>query len=451
MHSMRLMPGLVSVLLAFTLASGCKDHGSDGKTVAGGTTGTSGGATGATSTQGGTTGQVSSVGGHGGSSSVSSSLGPTCTADCFMRPLYQCSSDHTSYQPWKLGDCHKYCGPGSCDGFSCEQDGAPVACPEGTRCMNGLDTGNPCQPVNDAGAFVADAGAKDTGEDLPTKSRLDALDAFTPDTAKGCSPGTTRCADLFIETCSETGQWKTNATCNYVCSEGACGGTCSPGSRRCGPGTGTSENTPQLCSPQGFWEDQTACPSTAPHCVGGKCVASCLQAGKDCTDPQTACCPGSQCLATNSPPTTFACKAIPACAALGGACSVATDCCAGTDCTSGKCRARSQVCMERPEDGVCGGSSGATCCPGTVCRSDLGYSPPESRCAIPSNTTPQEETCPRDQPYQHEACSAAWFGLKCQYSDWINKPGYFYQCLCTYHGWSCEEGRYVHRLSPETP
>lgn len=336
--------------------------------------------------------------------------------------------------------------------------------------------GNTSSDVNsgsyDAGLSLADSGTGDAGKadkvsldagsidlgapDLPTKPPLDAanpdldkgrVDAFISDALKDCNLGDKRCAGLFVETCSETGRWRTSETCLYLCSAGACGGECFPGSLRCRPGTGAA--TPQLCIAQGAWEDQAACPDSTPTCFGGRCFASCLQAGNDCTDPQTACCPGSECVSTDgSLRKNFACKAIPACAALGGTCTATTDCCAGLDCTGGKCAARNLTCMEQQIDGVCGDASGAVCCPGTTCSSDFGHEPSEKRCGRPGTTFPQDESCPRDQPYQHEECSAARVGMRCHYEDWVKKPGYYYDCLCNYHGWACEEGRRVHGLNP---
>jgi hypothetical protein len=83
----------------------------------------------------------------------------------------------------------------------------------------------------------------------------------------------------------------------------------------------------------------------------------------------------------------------------------------------------------------------ATCCPGTVCGTVIGSS--SLGCAIPSGTRPQDVTCPRDKPGQHDPCSAARFGSSCTYSDWVKEPGVFYTCTCNYHGWSCVQGHYV--------
>jgi hypothetical protein len=97
--------------------------------------------------------------------------------------------------------------------------------------------------------------------------------------------------------------------------------------------------------------------------------------------------------------------------------------------------------LEKPEDGVCAGTPADRCCPGTVCGTVIGSS--ALGCAIPSSTKPQDYTCLRDKPSQHDPCSAARFGLSCTYSDWAKEPGIFYTCTCSYHGWSCVKGYYV--------
>ena len=282
---------------------------------------------------------VSSGGATGGTTEM-------CYVDFPCSYPYRCTA--TGYQPVTTHDCHHACGPGPCSGGTCDRDGSEIACPAGTRCVDGAsDTSRACQPIDAGTDGAGDSGAKDT-------ATVDAGDAGAKDAA----------ADL---------------------------------------------------------------------------VASCLDAGQNCADPTTSCCEGTDCVSANGG-SAYSCRAVPACAAIANACSATTDCCAGLDCTGGKCVARADACWEAPEDGVCGGASTGTCCPGTVCAS---VSPSTLGCAIPSSTKPQDYTCPRDKPSHHEACSAARFGLSCTYSDWANEPGIFYTCTCSYHGWSCIKGYYV--------
>ena len=248
---------------------------------------------------------------------------------------------------------------------------------------------------------------------------------------ESCKQGQQRCKDLVPQSCS-SGSWQDGRACLYACSAGTCTGECAPGSRRC------RDKTAQTCSNDGVFADQQTCSGASPICAGGQCVGSCLDAGQDCTDPKTACCQGSECVSSDGK--TFTCRAI-SCAAAGNSCSAAADCCAGLDCTAGKCVARTDTCAEKPDDGECGGNSGAACCPGTVCGSVIGSS--SLGCAIPTSTRPQDGTCPRDRPSQHDPCSAARFGLGCTYSDWASEPGVFYVCTCSYHGWSCLKQNYV--------
>jgi hypothetical protein len=170
---------------------------------------------------------------------------------------------------------------------------------------------------------------------------------------------------------------------------------------------------------------------------GGSAI--CLDMGKDCTSPQSACCAGSECV-TLDDGKTFTCHAV-SCTTLGNNCQANIDCCAGLDCMGGKCVAKTQACLEKPADGVCGGTSGGTCCPGTTCGPVTGSS--SNGCAIPSQTKPQDWTCIRDRPNENDPCSWTKFGLSCTYSDWAKEPGIFYTCTCSYHGWTCVQGHYV--------
>jgi hypothetical protein len=464
----QLIPVLMSMSLSGSLgcqsegAKPAKDAGVPISTGGSGglTTGASGGASGGAGATGNDpAGGRTGSGGSGGSTSM-------CYVDSPCQFSFQCASSN-SYQAYVTNwDCHSICGPGPCSGASCVPSGSPVACPAGSRCVGGgfNDITMGCQAIRDAGtadgqvkdpvdAPASDAGSIDAqladrgsrlpadvlspdaaGSEVPLNSPVDAAG---PDVVAVCKPGEQRCRDLIVQTCSTAGQWKDTLACPYVCSDGACIGECIPGyRRRCS----ASKDVPQTCSSAGAWVDEPACSGSTPYCATGQCVASCLSAGQDCTDPQTACCAGTECVSTTSDQT-FACKAISSCGALGSSCTASTDCCAGLDCTASKCAAKVQSCLDMPEDGVCDGTSGAGCCPGTECTRQFTTDP--FGCKLPSTTKPQEGGCPREQPAHHETCRASKLGLNCGYSDWTKANGIYYYCTCSYHGWSCTQGHYV--------
>jgi hypothetical protein len=81
--------------------------------------------------------------------------------------------------------------------------------------------------------------------------------------------------------CSAQGSWQNQLPCDFVCTNGTCGGECAPGSRRCDASTGL----PQLCSPAATWQNQSACPR---GCQNGACIAqigpaSACTSAADCT------------------------------------------------------------------------------------------------------------------------------------------------------------------------
>jgi hypothetical protein len=325
----------------------------------------------------------------------------------------------------------------------------------GTQCVTSYgfdDVKEGCQPILDAGADAQDS-MDAQGADLGVKTPLDAsskdvrtTDTTRPDVVAVCVAGERRCQEgsyPVMQTCSADGQWQSTKTCDFACRAGACVGGCDPGLRRRCRATG---NVPQACDSSGTWVDEAACSGNTPYCATGQCVAACLNEGQDCSAATTACCAGSECVSASTDiqvgSSKFTCKAIPACAASGATCSANSDCCEGLDCTAGKCAAKQTTCLDAPADGVCGGTSGATCCPGTECTSQYSFEP--LGCTVSAKTVPSETGCPRDIPGLHESCRAAKFGLKCTYSDWSTSSGIFFACTCSYHGWSCTKGHYVH-------
>jgi hypothetical protein len=293
----------------------------------------------------------------------------------------------------------------------------------------------------------ADRGVKAPLDALTADTSLRSpVDAFVPDVAPVCVAGERRCEDdTVLQTCAASGQYWSSRACDFACRDGACVGECDPGVRRRCRATG---NIPQACASTSSWVDEPACSGSTLYCATGQCVAACLNDGQDCSAATSACCAGTECIAANGNAdiqvgsSKFECKAIPACAVAGAGCTANSDCCAGLDCTAGKCAAKQTACLDTPADGVCGGTSGATCCPGTECGRQ--YSSDPLGCMIPAKTKPQEVSCPREQPAFHEACRAAQLGLACRYSDWSKANGVFFTCTCSYHGWSCTKGYYVH-------
>jgi len=91
-----------------------------------------------------------------------------------------------------------------------------------------------------------------------------------------CSAGDARCVDLVAQSCDgASGQWKTDATCPFVCMKGACTGECVPltAPAQC------NLNKVQTCDATGHWIDQSTCPMV---CTAGQCKA-CKTGDKQCS------------------------------------------------------------------------------------------------------------------------------------------------------------------------
>jgi pectate lyase len=93
-----------------------------------------------------------------------------------------------------------------------------------------------------------------------------------------CTPGAVGCADAETpELCSPDGQWVDQSSCAYVCDAdtGSCAGSCVPGTESC-----LDANTPQLCNEAGALEAQADCPFV---CSSGACTGSCVPGSRDCS------------------------------------------------------------------------------------------------------------------------------------------------------------------------
>jgi hypothetical protein len=450
MRTTRLAYPIVSILAALPAVLGCSSNGSaldggpGGGTRAGGTTGGSNSSNGGDS-GGAPGGQTTSDGGRsGGSSGGVSAAGSTGTTQPRDAGVADSGSKDTGAADLgsdvgsKAPDASTaLCTPGSvkCDMFmpaTCDATGAwknAKSCPY--VCLDGACTGT-CRPGNRQcqGNTVQACNASGVWEDSATCAGVCSAGGCV----ESCVAGQQRCKDLVPQTCSSAGMWQDNRACLYQCSAGACTGECTPGNRRC------QGNTVQTCGADARWVDQQACTGSSPTCASGQCVATCLATDQDCTDPKTTCCQGSECASADGGKTST-CRAVPACTALGNACKATSDCCASLDCTGGKCAARPEGCSEQREDATCSGATAGICCPGLVCIAASGS--PFVGCNPPTGTHPQDATCLRDQPGQHEPCSSARFGLSCTYSYWATLPGIFYTCTCSYHGWNCIKGYYV--------
>jgi hypothetical protein len=97
------------------------------------------------------------------------------------------------------------------------------------------------------------------------------------DTDAACNAGVTRCEGAVVMVCTVTGTWVMKETCAAVCTAGACGGMCAPGSKHCG-----NDQTPETCSDLGEWVPEAMpCPNV---CSGaGLCTGMCKPGSKRCS------------------------------------------------------------------------------------------------------------------------------------------------------------------------
>ena len=180
-----------------------------------------------------------------------------CTASsCVGKTPYVCTNGNLV----EKSVCSVACAKGLC-----------VACDEGSvRCSN-----NQAQLCDNSGAWTNAAAC-------PTDRPRCEVGTCQPP----CSPsGSTRCSPdgTGIEQCDKQGLYHVTTFCPYVCSAGtgqvSCGGSCRPGTRRCG-----ASQTPQHCDETGAWIDEPAC---AGECSGdGRCSGVCRSGQTRCAAGQ---------------------------------------------------------------------------------------------------------------------------------------------------------------------
>lgn len=91
-------------------------------------------------------------------------------------------------------------------------------------------------------------------------------------------PGTRECTGNTPRTCSQLGEWSSGASCDFVCDDGECAGSCVPEARRC------VGQTRQVCDWQGAWGQTEPCQFV---CSNGDCVGSCVPGEVHCKDAIT--------------------------------------------------------------------------------------------------------------------------------------------------------------------
>jgi sulfatase modifying factor 1 len=132
------------------------------------------------------------------------------------------------------------------------------------------------------GATVCEGTLQITcGPDLVTSTQVQCEHACENGACTGtCQPGSRSCSGDTPRVCRTNGTWQEEAPCAYVCTgQGACTGECKPGEKQC------DGKTPQACNGSGTWESGSACPH---GCEAGACKADPC-AGVTCTPPSPSC------------------------------------------------------------------------------------------------------------------------------------------------------------------
>src|SRR3954464_12263737 len=83
------------------------------------------------------------------------------------------------------------------------------------------------------------------------------------------------CDGFTPQNCDDHGIWKSDASCDGICSGGACSGTCTPDATQC------NGQIVQTGDATGTWRDGAGCPAKA--CVSAACVGVCEPGAKQCS------------------------------------------------------------------------------------------------------------------------------------------------------------------------
>lgn len=164
-----------------------------------------------------------------------------------------------------------------------------------------------------------------------------------------CLPGSAQCDGLDVQTCDTQGEWSTVVTCPFICATGSCTGSCSPGDKKC------EGLVPQTCNAQGQWDSLSPCQHI---CTLGECVGSC--------DPDEVICNGFDVQTCNAGGTwnvTQTCPYLCSGGACTGVCNPGTTRCSGNDievCTSQGQWTSGITCPAACLNGAC-----VVCTPGT--------------------------------------------------------------------------------------
>ncbi len=173
----------------------------------------------------------------------------------------------------------------------CEPGGqreTAFACPEETRCREGVCQRPECEPgarrcaTARAAAVCDDDGLAET----ITQCGAEEICAEGACVARRCEPGATRCLDgLTALRCDELGAAEVVEACaqGQVCLDGAClEQTCEPGAVRC-----ADQTTVARCQSDGQGEEATAC-GDGEICFEGACAEQvCEPDARRCLDVQT--------------------------------------------------------------------------------------------------------------------------------------------------------------------
>ena len=160
--------------------------------------------------------------------------------------------------------------------------GAPVVVTVDAGTTETVDSGSSDPVVVDSGTVevTVDSGAPvvvvvDSGAPVINNPPV-VVDSGSPVV---CQEGTTDCQGSAPRTCTG-GQWVVGTACPFVCTNGTCGGVCTPGDLECADGSST-----HVCGADGQWSAPTACAvgsNETATCSLGTCGGTCTAGFVDC-------------------------------------------------------------------------------------------------------------------------------------------------------------------------